>query len=125
MLLLDFEINGEWLSIDAGRVLAILPSYQPSEPRHKFPGYKTPVGCINYRGEEIPLFDMSRLMGYACSAVAFGSCYVLFDSPDTPLGRFALMFGKVSGVHESGESSADLKRVVTFDKLLKFLKSDG
>jgi chemotaxis-related protein WspB len=126
MLKLLFHLSGQLCSIDAAQVLEILPAV-PLDPIQSAPEYM--AGFLQYRGNRVPVIDLSHLISGKAAPKKLSTRIVLIDTSKNSATRrpLGLMCERVTDTtHKNSDLPAtDLEMLLPrsmYDFLFDFAK---
>lgn len=111
MQLLTFSIAGEPCAIEARLVTEVLPLV-PARPLPQVPDYV--LGIFTYRGDLVPLVDLSRRMTASPPRERLSTRVIVIEfrppgrAVDAPPVRFGLVAENVIGIRGAEEAAASL-----------------
>ncbi|MFM1903576.1 MAG: hypothetical protein RLZZ440_1476 [Planctomycetota bacterium] len=110
MQLLTFSIAGEPYAIEARLVTEVLPLV-PARPIPQVPDYLS--GIFTYRGDLVPLVDLSRRLGAGPPAPRLSTRVIVVEfrpagRGDSPPVRLGLVAENVIGIRGTEEAEASL-----------------
>jgi len=77
MMLLLFKARDDRYGIDVQRIIEVMPSV-PLQRIPKVPDYF--AGLLNYRGEVVPVVDLSQLIDHSASKICLSTRIILVES---------------------------------------------